>query len=140
MRQYLGAVDKCFILCIYAQIRKKTAFTSICYYYHTVKLWLYDNFMHYSPKSSRVLQFRMFFQVFFGKVTNEELVPGPNNDVHNNNAIWKYKFKIIFKMKVSACISILMVFRIQTYCICNWNVKKKMWYDCQRQKPPSQNK
>ncbi|XP_076105714.1 metalloproteinase inhibitor 2-like [Mytilus galloprovincialis] len=44
-------------------------------------------------------QFCKADHVFYGKVINEELVPGPNNDVNNNDAIWKYTFKIIFKMK-----------------------------------------
>ncbi|XP_052072520.1 metalloproteinase inhibitor 4-like [Mytilus californianus] len=37
--------------------------------------------------------------VFYGKVIKEKLIPGPANDVNNNDAIWEYTFKIIFKMK-----------------------------------------
>ncbi|XP_063419266.1 metalloproteinase inhibitor 3-like [Mytilus trossulus] len=37
--------------------------------------------------------------VFHGKVINEKLVEDLDNDVHNNKAIWKYTFKVIFKMK-----------------------------------------
>ncbi|CAC5365472.1 unnamed protein product [Mytilus coruscus] len=37
--------------------------------------------------------------VFQGKVTKEQLIPGPPDDTANNFAIWKYTFRIIFKMK-----------------------------------------
>lgn len=42
--------------------------------------------------------------VFYGKVIKEKLIPGPDNDVNNNDATWEYTFKIIFKMKVSILI------------------------------------
>ncbi|CAC5383588.1 unnamed protein product [Mytilus coruscus] len=37
--------------------------------------------------------------IFYGKVIKEKLIPGPANDVNNNDATWEYTFKIIFKMK-----------------------------------------
>ncbi|XP_063448071.1 metalloproteinase inhibitor 3-like [Mytilus trossulus] len=37
--------------------------------------------------------------VFYGKVSKETLIPGPPDDTSNNFAIWKYTFRIIFKMK-----------------------------------------
>ncbi|XP_052074061.1 NTR domain-containing protein-like [Mytilus californianus] len=37
--------------------------------------------------------------VFQGKVTKEQFIPGPPDDTANNFAIWKYTFRIIFKIK-----------------------------------------
>ncbi|XP_076106066.1 uncharacterized protein LOC143074553 [Mytilus galloprovincialis] len=37
--------------------------------------------------------------VFHGRVTKETFIPGPPDDIGNNFAVWKYTFRIVFKMK-----------------------------------------
>ncbi|XP_052075371.1 tissue inhibitor of metalloproteinase-like [Mytilus californianus] len=44
-------------------------------------------------------QFCSAAYVLYGKIIKEQFIPGPPGDTANNDAIWKYTFSILFKMK-----------------------------------------